>query len=240
MDKTQIYQQKEYAEGYDEDRYGGEFGQYLHDLELNTYLSLMDSSYKNILDLGAGTGKLCIPLSSKYESVVAVDFSSEMIKVARRKAEERNTKLNVIVCDAQRLCFKDKTFDCVVSSRMLMHLDDLRKGISELCRVSKRVVIFDFPPLFSFGCLDSFLKMIWKDSQTYKAFSLGDVKRELGESNFAIVDSRRHFFLPIAFHRWLQSARLSERIENLFGGVGLIALFGAPVTIKAIRVNRSD
>ena len=140
MDKRSIYHQKFYAEQYDEDRFGGSFGHFLHDIEIETFLSLLDSSYNYVLDVGAGTGKLSIPLSLQYENVLVLDFSPEMIKVAIINAKKRGIELKTIVCDSQRLCFNDKTFDCVVSSRMLMHLTDWRKGIAELCRVSKTLL----------------------------------------------------------------------------------------------------
>ena len=239
MDNQSIYCAENYAQVYDEDRYGGPFGRYLHELELNTFISLMDSTYSYVLDVGAGTGKLSIPLSLQYENVLALDFSPEMIKVAIINAKKRGIELKTIVCDSQRLCFNDKTFDCVVSSRMLMHLTDWRKGIAELCRVSKRVVILDFPPLLGFGGFDSLLKRFIKifigHTQTYKTFLVNSIAQEFQKNHFKVLVKRRHFFLPYSFHRWLNRPWLSERIEKFFGIIGLIRFMGAPVTVKAVR-----
>lgn len=239
MHKLPIYKQEYYAEEYDEERYGGAFGQYLHDLELSTFLSLMGSSYKNVLDVGAGTGKLCIPLSLKSERVVAVDFSTEMINVAIRKAEKRNIKLNMIVCDAQRLCFKDKTFDCVISSRLLMHLSDWRAGIRELSRVSKEALIFDLPSFVSFAGIDSlfkiFKKLIKAKGQTYNTFFIKDVASELQSHNFKIIKLRRQFSIPIYVHRRLNNPGISKKIEKFIGKFGISRLVGSTVVIKAVR-----
>ena len=95
--------------------------------------------------MGTDTGKLWIPLSLNSEGIVAVDLSIEMLKVAIRKAEKKNITLTTIVCDAQHLCFKDETFDCVISSRLSMHLSDWRKGISELSRAFQEALVLDFP-----------------------------------------------------------------------------------------------
>ncbi len=239
MDKGSIYNQKSYAEKYDEDRFGDSFGRYLHDIEVKNFLSLMDSSYNYVLDLGAGTGKLCIPLSLQYENVVAVDSSLEMIKIARKKAQNRGITLHTIVCDADRLCFDDQTFDCVLSSRLLMHLADWRKGIAELCRVSKRGVIIDFPPLLSFGGLEALLKSIIKiftgHIQTYKTFLVDSIDEEFEKNHFIVVVKRRQFFLPYSFHRWINLPWLSRGIEKFFGIIGLVRFIGAPVTVKAVR-----
>ena len=40
-----------------------------------------------LLDLGCGTGQLAIPLSDRFEAVVGVDASAEMIAEARRQAD---------------------------------------------------------------------------------------------------------------------------------------------------------
>jgi 2-polyprenyl-3-methyl-5-hydroxy-6-metoxy-1,4-benzoquinol methylase len=190
MDKPQIYQQKEYAKGYDDDRYGGEFGQYLHDLDLNTFLSLMDLSYINVLDVGAGTGKISIPLAVQSRHVVAVDSSEEMIKILSMKAKKGDVQLETIICDAHRLCFDDKAFDCAVSSRLSMHLDDWRKAISELCRISAVATIIDFPPCLSFAGLSSVLRNIKcffiPTIQTYKTFYIKDVVDQFHKHDFGI------------------------------------------------------
>ncbi|MGH7801409.1 MAG: class I SAM-dependent methyltransferase [Thermodesulfobacteriota bacterium] len=239
MDKRSIYHQRFYAEQYDEDRFGGSFGHFLHDIEIETFLSLMDSSYNYVLDVGAGTGKLSIPLSLQYENVLALDFSPEMIKVAIINAKKRGIELKTIVCDSQRLCFNDKTFDCVVSSRMLMHLTDWRKGIAELCRVSKTVVILDFPPLLGFSVIDSlfkrFIKRFISHTQTYKIFMVNSIAEEFQKNHFKVVLKKRQFFLPYSFHRYLNLPWLSEGTEKFFRIIGLIRLMGAPVTVKAVR-----
>jgi 2-polyprenyl-3-methyl-5-hydroxy-6-metoxy-1,4-benzoquinol methylase len=241
MDKTQIYQQKEYAEGYDDDRYGGEFGQYLHDLELNTFLSLIDLSYKNVIDVGAGTGKISIPLAIQSRHVVAVDSSEEMIKILSMKAKKRDVQLETIICDAHRLCFNDKAFDCAVSSRLLMHLDDWREAISELCRISAVATIIDFPPCLSFAGLGAVLRNIKcffnPTIQTYKTFFLKDVVDEFHKHDFEIDFIQRQFLLPHAFHRRLNLPWLSGKIERFFTGFGLAKIIGAPVIVKAIRKN---
>ena len=201
----------------------------------------MDSSYNYVLDVGAGTGKLSIPLSLQYENVLALDFSPEMIKVAIINAKKRGIELKTIVCDSQRLCFNDKTFDCVVSSRMLMHLTDWRKGIAELCRVSKTVVILDFPPLLSFGSFDSLLKqfiqLFISHTQTCKTFLVDSIVEEFQKNHFKVVLKKRQFFLPYSFHRRLNQPRLSVIIEKFFDTIGFIKLMGSPVIVKAIRIG---
>lgn len=189
--------------------------------------------------MGAGTGKLCIPLSSKSEVVVAVDLSIQMLKVAIRKAEKKNITLTAIVCDAQQICFKDETFDCVISSRLLMHLADSRKGISELSRVSSGTLIFDFPAFVSSSAIHSMSRIIKNSikarAQTYNTFLIKDVGSELESHNFTIMKLRRQFSIPIYIHRRINSPGFSEKIEKFIGKIGISRLVGSTVVIKAVR-----
>jgi ubiquinone/menaquinone biosynthesis C-methylase UbiE len=233
--------QKNYAEKYDEDRFGGAFGRYLEDLEVMAFLSSIDPSYKRVLDVGAGTGKLSIPLSAKHRELVAVDSSEEMLAVARVKAKNKGLELKTVVSDAHTLCFCDKVFDCVVASRLLMHLVDWQKGLSELCRVSRSAVVFDFPPRLSFSSLDPLIKrfkhLFKSNTQVYRTFLISNVERELQKNHFKIVLVKRLFFMPLMIHRWLNMPWMSISVEKLFGMLRLIRILGSPVIVKAVRTD---
>lgn len=239
MRKATIYHTENYAIEYEEDRYGGSFGQYLRNIEIESFSSFLEASHNRVLDVGAGTGKLCIPLSSKSREVIALDSSEEMIKIAKVNADIEDVRIMTIVCDAEQLCFDDKTFDCVVSSRLLMHLSDWKRGISEMCRVSKILVIIDFPPFSSFGVIDSLFKKLKKifipSTRTYKTFFMKSIIDELKKNQFVVVTVNRHFFLPIRIHRFINLPWLSRGIEKLFRIIGAVKLMGAPITIKAVR-----
>jgi ubiquinone/menaquinone biosynthesis C-methylase UbiE len=165
MDKASIYLERAWAEDYDRDRFDGRFGRLLQDCEVESFLSMTEDSSQTILDVGAGTGKLSLPLLKKSREVVSLDFSGEMLRIAQVKAETNGLALLPIVCDATCLCLPDNVFQCVISSRMLMHLPDWKIAIAELCRVAQSLVVIDFPPRVSFAGTDSFFrkfkKLLW-------------------------------------------------------------------------------
>ena len=53
--------------------------------------------------------------------------------------------------DAHALAFADRSFDAVVSLRVLMHTPDWRQCLAELCRVARERVVFDYPALVQRG-----------------------------------------------------------------------------------------
>lgn len=96
----------------------------------------------SVLDLGSGTGYPALLTAQKVSStgrVTGVDFSGEMLEVARRKAEAlRLGNIEFKECDVTSLPFEDCSFDAVTSRFCLMFLPELEKTLSEVFRVLKR------------------------------------------------------------------------------------------------------
>ena len=63
-----------------------------------------------------------------------------------------STNANLLVGSAYTLPFPANSFDLVVCSEVLEHLDDVRQAVSELTRVSARHVLISVPlePYFQF------------------------------------------------------------------------------------------
>ena len=241
MAKKSVYLDQYYASEYDQDRFGGLFGKYLHDCEVETFLSMVNGSSGRILDVGAGTGKLSLSLMRRSHNVTSLDSSGEMLQAAKAKAESEGMNLKFVICDAHKLCFKENAFTCVVSSRVLMHLTDWKGGLSEFCRVAKCVMI-DFPPLISFSGLHSIFRrgksILNLVSQPYNAYLVSAIIQEFQKHNFDIVAIKRDYFLPIAFHRWLGHPRFSLLLEKMCKCIGLVRLLGSPVTVKAVKQDK--
>jgi hypothetical protein len=140
----------------------------------------------------------------------------------------------------------NEAFDGVVSSRLLMHVSDWKAGIGELCRIAGAMLILDFPPVFSFSGLDALFtglkKRLFGDAKTYTVFPIREVLREIRSHDFEVLEVKKGFCLPLAFHRWLDRPEVSSRLEKLGARLGLVQLFGSPVTVKAVRkiAHRGD
>ena len=141
--------------------------------------------------------------------------------------------------DAHGLAYADRSFDATVCLRMLMHVPDWRKALSELCRVCRRRLIFDYPALGSTASLQAAWRRgvvtVGGDAEAYRVFSAGQVARELDRNGFRIVSIHKQFVLPIAFHKSVGSAAFTRRLEGALSAVGLLKLAGSPVTVAAER-----
>lgn len=94
----------------------------------------------NILDVCTGTGDLAVYLtkySAKSHTITGIDFSENMLKIAKKKTESLDN-IKLIQGDALNLPFEDETFDACFIGYGLRNLDDLKKGILEMKRVTKK------------------------------------------------------------------------------------------------------
>ena len=114
---------------------------------LNGVAAQLDlASYKNILDVGCGTGALCSILNERGLTVTGVDPAENMLAVARRQPENANI-LFLQANALERLPFADQAFDLSVASYVAHGLQKSEriKLYSEMRRVTRnRVIIYDY------------------------------------------------------------------------------------------------
>ena len=107
---------------------------------------------KKVLDAGTGRAPFAIDLASNgTASVVALDISERMLRIARENARQANveSKITFMQCDAESIPLEDRSFDAVVGIDLLLHLPDPKKAVAEWSRLlkNKGQLIIDFVPL---------------------------------------------------------------------------------------------
>jgi ubiquinone/menaquinone biosynthesis C-methylase UbiE len=75
----------------------------------------------NVLELGCGTGFLTRELAVAGAQVTAIDISPELLEAARSNCSAANVTFEVQ--NAYALSYPDESFDLVVGSSILHHLD---------------------------------------------------------------------------------------------------------------------
>jgi SAM-dependent methyltransferase len=85
-----------------------------------------------ILDVGAGTGRVAIPLASLGYRVTALDPAEAMLHALQKKDHAIVTRL---AGEGGRLPFVDSSFDAVVLARILYLTHDWQNVLSEAVRV---------------------------------------------------------------------------------------------------------
>jgi len=100
---------------------------------------LLAGAYGDVLEAGVGTGANLSYYPIRIQSLIGVDFSSDMLVYARQKASLLNApyKMELIEADIQELPFPDNSFDTIVSTCVFCSVPDPVVGLEELRRVCK-------------------------------------------------------------------------------------------------------
>jgi ubiquinone/menaquinone biosynthesis C-methylase UbiE len=110
---------------------------------------------KQLLDLSCGEGYNTRILAKKGARVIGVDFSKEMIKLARQREKRDRLGIRYYVSDAADLKeFESECFDVVTCFMALMDIERYEDAISQVARVLKKNGRFVFSithPCFEYG-----------------------------------------------------------------------------------------
>jgi ubiquinone/menaquinone biosynthesis C-methylase UbiE len=228
------------ASTFDDRRFGGPVGELIATTQARVLAGMAGRiTDREMLDVGTGTGRAAFILALGGARVTAVDASEEMLAIARQRAAEQLLKITFQRGDAHALDFADRSFDVVVSFRMLMHAPQWKRCVAELCRVAERLVIVDYPSATSVALFESLARRVayaaGVRTEPYRVFTHAAIAEAFHRNGFRIRSVHRQFVLPIAFHKAVRSRRFTVWSENLLDHAGLLKPFGSPVTLVAER-----
>jgi len=110
----------------------------------NSLLKHLPANCENALEIGCGTGAFARLLAKRCKRVVALDLSSEMIRVARSRSTQFDN-LEFQLADAMQWNFPQSHFDFVCSIATFHHLDqrELLKKIRDSLKPNGVLVVLD-------------------------------------------------------------------------------------------------
>ena len=158
----------------------------------STFFVNMPRNTRHALDVGCGTGNFLMHMHNKFDYLVGMDISNNMINVARRKIYTAGIgNCNFVIGDAENLPFAYEKFDFVFSHTMLHHCPNLFStlvGLKKLVASQGKLVLIDildasltgFSPILSMNViafLDILKSMLFSPAIFFKRKYLG-VPRE--------------------------------------------------------------
>lgn len=137
------------------DRIAGTYDGLNHGLSLNIdrcwrrkTVQLMPPA-RHVLDVAIGTADLAIEMirRGKAEQVTGLDLSDHMMAIGKAKCEKRKINIDFVHGNAQKMPFKDESFDGVTCAFGCRNFSDLDAGLKEMYRVLQpggQVTILEF------------------------------------------------------------------------------------------------
>ena len=98
------------------------------------YLKNTDS----VLDLACGTGITTVKLANNVKEISAIDISSDMIDIAKKKIETHNIKnVRFKTCDIINDTIKDNSFDVVLAFNILYFVENIDEVLEKVGQALK-------------------------------------------------------------------------------------------------------
>jgi ubiquinone/menaquinone biosynthesis C-methylase UbiE len=136
-----------FSQTYEDQRGENDPGGY-HELldELETTFVRRYAEGRDVLEVGCGTGLVLRRIQGFARSARGVDLSPGMLEKARERG------LDVVEGSATELPFEDQSFDVTCSFKVLAHIPDIQRALSEMVRVTRRggTVLAEFYNPYSF------------------------------------------------------------------------------------------
>jgi 2-polyprenyl-3-methyl-5-hydroxy-6-metoxy-1,4-benzoquinol methylase len=243
----------EYAE-----RFSGKVGQWMLSIQTQIVLQAIEEQYtselkKNIqiLDIGGGHGQLALPLLEAGYTVTVLCSNTnayEQLKKPLFQKYRDENRLIIVIGNLFKSPFEVRSFDIVLSFRLLCHTEQWKNLLSEMNRVSRQTILFDYPNKksinFFSGMFFKAKKNIEKNTRSFILFEHGEIIHMLQNYSINEYTLYNQFFFPMVLHRILGKRGFlgvvfSKSIEKAAKLIGLSGAFGSP-TICSAKINQRD
>ncbi len=200
---------------------------------------LKDLEARSILDVGGGHGQVAPALANRGHRVSVLASSPLAVAEALRPHLDSG-RVGFLTGDLRNPPVESKSFDVVLSYRLLAHSRDLQALVTGLTRSARLAVIVDYATTRSFNAASDFLfaakRRVEGNTRPFLVMQDAEVVDLFRQNGFRLRERRPQFFWPMALHRALKAPALSRGLEATASRLGLRALFGSPVIARFDRV----
>jgi SAM-dependent methyltransferase len=234
------------AARYDELRWRGPIGQYVHAQYARLVAECMpEHPYGQYLEIGCGTGRFTSLVADKGIALTAIDIAIEMLTATKSKLREQRSRVDVklLRADARTMPFANESFDVVFSFNVINHVPHYERVIDEAARVLKPngVLVVGFPSMWSLYLPYAILVNITRRSLRRGVFtrwpSAHALHRQASLLGMTKLRSRGMFHAPP-----LRNRVLAQLVASVLRFAGVIVRRGPlePAASLRIVVFRKD
>lgn len=217
-------------------RFAGAAGRYLlAEQEAAIRTVLADWRGGSVLDVGGGHAQLTPFLCTLARNVLVLGSDARSLERVRRDFPDCATATG----DLLDLPLGSRSFDVVVAVRLLPHVRNWQRLLSELCRVARSTVIVDYPRTTGFNRLTPLLfpvkKRLEGNTRHYRNFRDAELDEMLHVCGFEPRARQAQFLLPMVVHRRANGFAALRGLESAAKLLGITQSLGSPVMLRADR-----
>jgi SAM-dependent methyltransferase len=217
-------------------RFAGPSGAWLLGVqERLTLAALRAAGARTVLDVGGGHGQLARPMVRDGFDVTVLGSAPVCAHRIRDLVDAQRCRF--VTGDVLQLPFPDRSFDAVLSFRLVMHCDEWPRLVAEFCRVARHTVVIDYPLQSGLNALAPWLfaakKSLERNTRTWRNFRHAELAEAFARHHFLRASRQGQFLWPMVLHRALKSPALSAALES--ATLGLNRRLGSPVIAAFTR-----
>jgi len=221
-------------------RFSGKIGSWFLEVQEEATLRMLaPHSGAKILDVGGGHGQLTKALITNNYNVTIL--GSDDVCSIRIKNLIHSSQCEFKVGNILNIPYRNQYFDIVLSYRLLPHVTQWKRLLTELARVAKSAVIIDYPSLRSVNYMSSYLfdfkKRLEGNTRPFTCFKEHELLNVFKWHGFEGAERYPEFLLPMVLHRALGSPKISSGVEKVCRLSGLTRTCGSPVILKVVRTR---
>ena len=219
-------------------RFSGPVGSWFLDVQAKSALELLRPwPGATVLDVGGGHGQLAHPLAGAGYSVTVLGSAPSCVEGLGNLHGVKGVRF--LSGDLAALPFADRSFDVVLSFRLLTHALRWSALVGELARVAKRAVVIDYPSAISVNFLQGISyrmkRRLEPDTRPFRVFRERELQDAFAEHGFQRTARRPAYVFPMALHRLLGRVELARALEGAASSMGLTGILGSPVILRLER-----
>lgn len=217
-------------------RFSGDVGQWLLGQQVEATSEAISGYFSDqkglqVLDVGGGHGQNIDLIHRLGHSLTIVGSDLQCTEVIQSALDQGRAEFKVACL--KDLPFEDDSFDLVICYRILSHMASWQQLVAELARVSKRVVLVDYPARRSINIVSDVLfavkKRIEKNTRQYGCFWDSEIDQAFLAAGLRNSYRHRQFFLPMALYRLINRPAICKTMASVFRATGITGTLGSPV-----------
>lgn len=189
-------------------------GNYLTRKEIKFIDSFLDSNnIDTCLDVACGSGRFSIPISQHGIRVMAVDYDLVPLRKSMAKNGRSRSSIQIICGDANKLPFKKKSFDCIISVETVDYLD-----ITNFLKYCNKILKIDGHLLFTLSNNHSYKKYIHRalsKRRTFYRYAFHDIELCLENEGFKLEKCIGFNWIPFKRNSNSVLIPIFEFLENV-------------------------
>jgi SAM-dependent methyltransferase len=199
-------------------------------------------SNQRVLDVAAGNGNATLAAARRFAEVVSTDYVGSLLERGRERAKADRLDVTFQEADAEKLPFKDGSFDVVLSTFGVMFTPNQEQAAKELVRVCKpggQIGLANWTPESFIGRLFKIIGKYLPPAPGMKSPALWGNRAHLdglfGAAGTVDAQSRRFNFRYRSPDHWVEIFRtFYGPVHKAFGALDAKGQAGLEADIRAL------